>query len=219
MITEHDVNSLIIVKKLGFITAILSFIFYVTFDIAAIAGMTGVITSPFINSLSLYAPSLLLAYSYLGMTIAIHYDSISKVNIFSFCALALAVIYTTLNSIVYVIQVVIIAPSFLNNTFAMVSLFEMAANKPLYAVNGLAYTLMGFSTLFISFSIKGKGIERKTKIALFIHGIVAPTVFGALLYKAFFVLSATVGITYPISAILIAKYFASSRKELLQTNL
>jgi hypothetical protein len=94
---------------------------------------------------------------------------------------------------------VIIAPSFLNNTFANVALLEMAEGKSLYAVNGL-------STLFMSLSIKTKVPGKKINMILFIHGIVAPTAFGALLIKQLFVISATVGITYPISAILICMY-------------
>lgn len=199
-----------LVKRLGYTTAILSFVFYVLFDLAAVAGMTGLVTSPFVISLSWYAPSLLLAYSFLGMTIAMHHDGVTAVKMYSSCAVALAVIYATLNSFVYVIQVMVIAPSFLSGTSDAVSLFEMAEHRPLYAVNGLAYTIMGFSTLFLAASIRKVGPEKGVRTILFIHGIVAPAVLGALLFKPLFALSATVGITYPIAALLIARYFRQS---------
>ncbi len=198
------------VERFGYTAAVLSLVLYVLFDMAAVAGMTGLVTSPFIISLSWYAPSLLLAYSFLGMTIAMHIDGISAVKLYSLCAVALAVIYATLNSFVYVIQVMVIAPSFLSHTSEAVSIFEMAEHRPLYAVNGLAYTIMGFSTLFLAASIRKGGPGRGVKTALFIHGIVAPAVLGALLFKPLFALSATVGITYPVSAALIARYFRRS---------
>lgn len=197
-------------RRFGFAAAVLSFVFYVLFDLAAIAGMTGLVTSPFVISISWYAPSLLLAYSFLGMTIAMHHDGITAVKMYSFCAVALAVVYATLNSFVYIVQVMVIAPSFLDGTFDTVSLFEMAAHRPLYAVNGLAYTIMGFSTLFMAAAIRKDGPGRGVKTILFIHGIVAPAVLGALLLKPLFVLSATVGITYPVAALVIARYFGRS---------
>lgn len=48
------------------------------------------------------------------------------------------------------------------------------------------------------------------KTILFIHGIAAPTMLGALLFKPLFALRATVGITYPIAALMIAGYFRRS---------
>lgn len=210
MIEEADETIILRVKRFGQAAAVLSFVFYVLFDLAAVAGMTGMITSPFVISLSWYAPSLLLAYSFLGMTIAMHHDGITVVKLYSFCAMALAVIYATLNSFVYVIQVMVVAPSFLSGTSEAVSLFEMAEHRPLYAVNGLAYTIMGFSTLFLAASIRKVGPDKGLKTILFIHGIVAPAVLGALLFKPLFALSATVGITYPVAALMIAKYFRRS---------
>lgn len=208
--TEEDDGDVLRVKRFGQAAAVLSFVFYVLFDLAALAGMTGMITSPFVISLSWYAPSLLLAYSFLGMVVAMHHDGVTAVKMYSFCAAALAVIYSTLNSFVYVIQVMVIAPSFLSGTSDAVSLFEMAEQRPLYAVNGLAYAIMGFSTLFLAAAIRKGGPGGGVKTALFIHGIVAPAVLGALLFKPLFALSATVGITYPIAALLIARYFRQS---------
>ncbi len=205
--TEEDDGDVLRVKRFGQAAAVLSFVFYLLFDLAAVAGMTGLVTSPFVISLSWYAPSLLLAYSFLGMTVAMHHDGITSLKMYSFCAVALAVIYATLNSFVYVIQVMVMAPSFLSGTSEALSLFEMAEHRPLYAVNGLAYTIMGISTLFLSAAIPKGGPGREVKAALFIHGIVAPAVLGALFFKPLFALSATVGITYPVAAVLIARYF------------
>ncbi len=182
------------------------------FDVAAVAGMLGFIKSPFIISLSWYTPSLLLAYSFLCMIISLYYDDISDKSIYSFFSIVLAIIYATLNSFVYIIQVLIIAPSFVSGNFAGLSLFEIAEGKPFWAVNGLAYTLMGFSTLFASFSVNGTGIRKWIKYLLFIHGIVAPAILGAVVAKPFFILSSTVGITYPVLAVVISIYMWKSRK-------
>ncbi len=199
-------------KMFGFITAILSSLFYIMFDVAAVLGLTGVMESQFWISLSWYGPSLLLAYSFLGMTLSLYRDEINKVKILFSFAVALAVIYATLNSVVYVVQVMIIAPSFLNNTFQSVSIFEMAAGKPFYAVNGLAYTLMGLSTLFMALAIKGRGIIKTIRIMMLIHGCAAPFVFAALIIQPLFLISSTVGITYPVIGILVSVYMWRTRR-------
>jgi hypothetical protein len=198
-------------KLFGFFTALFSTVFYIIFDVAAVLGLTGVIKSEFWISISWYGPSLLLAYSFLGMSLSVFRDEIIKNKTFSAFAVMLAIIYATLNSVVYVIQVMIIAPSFINNTFQNVSLFEMAAGKPFYAVNGLAYSLMGFSTLFMGLSIKGTGLVKKIKIMMLIHGFAAPFVFGALVIKPLFFISSTVGITYPIIGIIVSIYMWQTR--------
>ena len=202
------------VKYFGFYTSLVSMICYLLFDIAAAAGMSGLISSPFVISLSWYAPSLLLAYSFLGMIIALHFDEISGVPLYSFCAIVLAVVYVTLNSFVYIIQVLIVAPSFITGNFADAAMFEVAEGKPFWAVNGLAYTIMGFSTLMASFSIRGTGLNRAIRILLLVHGIVAPAVLGAVMFKPFFILSSTVGLTYPIAATLVSIYMWRTRKEI-----
>ena len=200
-------------KLFGFYSAILSAAFYLLFDVAAVAGMSGSIKDPFVVSLAWYGPSLLLTYSYLGMVAALYQDELCQNRLYILCALAVGLIYVTLNSMTYVIQVALIAPSFLNYTFANVSVFEMASGKPLYAVNGLAYTLMGFSTLFLSLSMRRRSSGNAMKTVLFLHGVVAPSVFCALFLNEAFFVSSTIAITYPASAFLIARYFWKSRKE------
>lgn len=208
MLSNQDFRT---AKMFGFITASLSSLFYIMFDVAAVLGLTGIVKSKFWISLSWYGPSLLLAYSFLGMSLSIYRDEINRVKILSSFAIALAVIYAALNSVVYVVQLMIIAPSFLNDTFQSVAIFEMAAGKPFYAVNGLVYTLMGLSTLFMALAIRGPGIVKTIKIVMLIHGLAAPFVFAALLIQALFAISSTVGITYPIIGILVSIYMWRTR--------
>ena len=77
MLSNQDLRT---TKMFGFITAILSTVFYIMFDVAAVLGLTGVLKSQFWISLSWYGPSLLLAYSFLGMSLSIYRDEIKKVK-------------------------------------------------------------------------------------------------------------------------------------------
>jgi len=203
-----------VISRLGFWAAILTAIFYVAFDVAEAANLAGAIKSPSWVTITVYGPSLFIALFFIVVMVSLHNSVPVERRFWTSMALAFANIYVTLNCFIYIIQVLVIAPSFLHGTFERVSLFGMAqdnplssATAPLVAVNALAYALMSVSTFFASFAIPGKGLNAWTRNMLRIHGVVAPTVVGALIWPSLIVVSATVGFTYPIAALLLALVF------------
>lgn len=196
-----------LVKSIGFWAASGSACLYIIFDIAAILAVSGLLTSKYWTSILFYAPSLLLALSFVVLMVSIHYYAPAELRIWSHIGSAFAGIYATLNCFIYIIQVMVIAPSLLNGQFASVALFEMAPDKPLYAVNALAYTIMGLSTLFSAFVFKDNGLEKVIKTLFLLHGIAALANVGVLIWQPFLFISAFVGILYPAAAILIAILF------------
>jgi hypothetical protein len=206
---DKTINTFIIAS------ALCSCLFYLIFDVAAALGMTGILTDKYWKAISWYSPSILLAYSYLIMVVSIHCCMDGKKRFYTLMALCFSVIYVGLNSIVYICQIFVIAPSFIDNTFNTVSMFEVAEGKIFYPINTLAYTLMGISTLFLSFGFTTDKEEKAVKYVLFIHGIVAPAMFGTYIFKPIFIVSSTVGITYPIASILIAKRYRNILKGIL----
>ncbi len=199
------------VSKIGFWSALCSAFFYMAFDIAAILNMTEVLTSQYWISILYYTPSIFLALAFVIMTVSIHYYAPAESKIYSHIGVTIACIYATINCFIYIIQVLIIAPSMLNGRFASVALFEMAPGKPLYAANALAYTLMGLSTLFSAFTFKEGTLEKTIRKVLLIHGVISFTIVGVLIWQPFFYISAFVGIIYPVAAILIAVLFRTKR--------
>lgn len=194
-------------KKIGFYAAVSSALFYILFDLFCVLGLTGVISSKFWITITWYTPSIFLALSFVILTIIIHHTTPAPLQYLSHIGISLGIIYATLNCFTYIIQVLTIAPAIADYESERVALFTMAPGQPLYAVNALAYTLMGLSTLFIAFTFKGKGLPKAIKTILLIHGATAPFIIGAFLYSPLFVVSATVGITYPVGALLLARYF------------
>ncbi len=216
MLEKKDANHMNThtVDHIGFWAAILSAIFYLAFDVAEAVNLSGGIKSPSWVTITVYGPSLLIALCFIVLMVSLHNSVLPEHRFWSSMALAFANIYVTLNCFIYIIQVLVIAPSFLHGTFDKLSLFGMAqdnplsaATSPLVAVNALAYALMSVSTFFASFAMPGKGLNAWARNLLRIHGIVAPTVVGALVWAPLIVVSATVGITYPIAAILLALVF------------
>ncbi len=203
------------ISKIGFWSALFSAFFYLAFDIAAIMNMSGILTSPFWISISYYTPSIFLALSFVVMTVSIHHYAPSESKIYSHIGVTLAGIYATINCFIYIIQVLIIAPSMLNGQFDSVALFEMAPGKPLIAANALAYTLMGLSTLFSAFAFKGGALEKTIRAVLLTHGIISPTIVGVLIWQPLFFISASVGIIYPLAAVLIAALFGKRSRAVI----
>ncbi|MDR1630566.1 MAG: hypothetical protein LBS36_10210 [Oscillospiraceae bacterium] len=199
-----------LVQKIGFWSSLLSAVFYIAFDTAAILSASGVLTSKYWTSILFYAPSIFLALCFVVMSVSVHYYASPKIKICTHIALAVAGIYATINCFIYIIQVLIIAPSMLSGRFDAVALFEMAPEKPLYAANALAYTLMGVSTLFSAWAFEGGGLAKAIKILFLVHGIAALANVLVLIWPNFLFISATVGILYPAGAILAAVFFKKS---------
>src|SRR5574341_260702 len=203
-----------VISQFGFWAAIFTAIFYLAFDVAEAANLSGAIKSPSWVTIIVYGPSLFIALFFFFFMVSLHHSVPPERRFWTSIALAFANIYVTLNCFIYIIQVLVIAPSFLHGTFDKVSLFGMAQDNPLssgsaplVAVNALAYTLMSVSTFFASFAIPGKGLNAWARNMLRIHGVFAPAVVGALIWPPLIVLGATVGITYPIAAVLLALVF------------
>lgn len=203
-----------VIRGFGFWSAILSAAFYLAFDIAEAMNLSGAIKSPFWITITVFLPSLFLALTFVVLVRSLHYAVPPERRFWTSLAIGFANIYATLNCFIYIIQVLVIAPSFARGTFAQLSLFGMsqdnpltAGSTPLVAVNALAYALMSASTFFASFAIAGSGLSAWTRTMLRIHGIVAPTVVLALLWPPLIVISASVGFTYLIAAVLLGLMF------------
>lgn len=193
------------VLRLGIWSAAGSAFFYVAFDTVAILELSGVLSSPFWRSVLSYAPSIFLALTFLVMTAVIHGVARPESRVWTHVGVCLACMYATINCFIYIIQVLIVAPSMLNGEFEAVALFDMAPGRPLIAANALAYTLMGLSTLFLAAAFKGGSrLEKVTRGVLLAHGVISPTVVGVLLWPPLLSISAFVGILYPWAAIMIA---------------
>lgn len=198
---------------LGFWVAILSALFYICFDVVAVSTITGALVSKYWISIWMYTPSLFSALSFVILSITIHYYAGTERKIWSHIGIVLAVMYATLNCFIYITQISIIAPSFINGQFAHVAIFEVAPGKPLYAVNALAYSLMGLSTMFLALVFKKVGIENWVRIVLLLHGVMAPAIVGVILWPSLIYISASVGITYPLAAILLAILFWQKKRQ------
>ena len=105
------------IRAVGFWAAILTAFFYLSFDAAAISIMSGSVTSRHWISILSYLPSLFPALTFIVLMAGIHCFVPRERRFRALLGMAFAIVYATLNCYIYVIQVLVIAPRTVSDSF------------------------------------------------------------------------------------------------------
>ncbi len=196
-----------LINRLGFWSAILTFVFGVGFIVAQLFQFAGIPAAPW-HLITLTFPSFLLASSFVILMISVyHYASVER-KIWGHIAVAFAIMYATLNSAVYFVQMTVVVPSTLSGAAGDVASITLSLGTFFYAFDVLGYSFMGLATLFAAFVFVGGKVERWTRWALISNGLI-PTP-GLLLQQqipAALYLGAVWIITFPVATALLAVLF------------
>lgn len=144
-----------------------------------------------LHLLNLY-PSLFLALTFLVLMACIHLHAPSDKKVWSLIALLMAVVYATMASINYNIQLVAVRWSLLSGESEGMAMFPQANPHSIFWALANAYVYMCLAMLFAAPVFAGGGLERWIRRLLIGAGLVAPaqlavTVFdlsGALMLVA-----------------------------------
>jgi len=199
------VNELI--SRLGFWSAVLTFVFGVGFIVAQFFQFAGIPAAPW-HLITLTFPSFLLAPSFVILMISVYHYAAAERKIWGHIAIAFAIMYATLNSAVYFVQMTVVVPSTLNGAGGAAAFITLSIGTFIYAFDVLGYSFMGLATLFAAFVFVGGAIERWTRWALLANGLI--TTPGLLLQQqipAAFYLGAVWIITFPLATALLAVLF------------
>lgn len=164
---------------------------------------------PIVDRILIFAPSLALAPAYVATMVAVAGFAPRHRKLWGHAALAFAIMYATLVSLVYVVQLGVVIPHELHgeiDRFALISCCEPGAF--LTAVDLLGYTLMSLSTLFAAPVFPAEGFQRWPRRALFANGALAPFLLLQLALPSLIYVGALWLITFPASMILLAILFA-----------
>jgi hypothetical protein len=194
------------VKTIGFWSALLATLFslvYVVGQLAEWAGLLGSRGGPESASTPLglavlLTPSLFLGSSFLVLVVSIHYLAAPDRKIWSHIAIAFATAYTVLISIVYFVQLTLVAPRLASGE---IEGSEMLVFVPfdsfLYAVDILGYSFMSLSTLFAAMVFTGKGLERIVRFFLLANGLLLPFLALQMYFHPLIYIAALWAITFP----------------------
>ena len=196
-------------SRIGIWAALLSVLFAACFSIVALAAIfTTLIPAIWVNPLS-FAPSLLLAWSYLVLMACVLDAAAPEHRIWALLGLCFAALYATMNSIVYFVQLVVVTPLVFQGNGDLAGTLAFGPRSFMLALNGMAYGLMSASAFLASFAFPGR-TQRFVRGAMWAHGAMGPIVIAAIFWPRMTYVGAVWIVTFPAMALALAGVFRRS---------
>ena len=204
--------------RLGFWAAILSVLFAACFSLVALAAnFTMLVPALWVNPLS-FAPSLLLAWSFLVLMACVLDAAAPEHRVWAVLALCFAVLYATINSIVYFVQLVVVTPLVFQGNAELAGVLAFGPRSFMLSLNGLAYGLMSASAFLAAFAFPGRE-QRLVRRALWAHGAMGPIVIAASFWPRMVYVGALWIGTFPAMALALAGVFQRREAAAVETAL
>lgn len=192
--------------QIGIWAALLSVLFAACFSIVALAAnFTTLIPAIWVNPLS-FAPSLLLTWSYLVLMACVLDAAPSEHRVWALLGLCFAVVYATMNSIVYVVQLVVVTPLVFQGYGDTAGVLAFGPRSFMLSLNALAYALMSASAFLAASAFPGRA-QRLVRGAMWAHGAMAPIVIAAIFWPPMTYVGALWIATFPTMALALAGAF------------
>jgi hypothetical protein len=193
-------------KTVGFWSAVLATAFslmYVVGQVAEWLGWLGSHGGPESASTPLglavlLTPSLFLGSSFLVLVVSIHQLATPDRKIWSHLAVVFATAYTVLISMVYFVQLTLVAPRVARGQIEGIEMFLFVPfDSFLYAVDILGYSFMSVATLFAAMVFTGKGLERVVRFFLTANGLLLPFLALQMYFHPLIWIAALWAVTFP----------------------
>jgi hypothetical protein len=195
--------------KIGIWAANLSALFAACFSIVALAAnFTALVPTLWVNPLS-FAPSLLLAWSYLVLMACVQDAALPEHRVWAVLGLCFAVLYATINSIVYFVQLVVVTPLVFQGNSELAGVLAFQPRSFMLSLNGLAYGLMSVSTFLAAFAFTNR-TQRFVQGAMWAHGAIGPIVIAAIFWPGMTYVGALWIVTFPVMTLALARDFRRS---------
>jgi hypothetical protein len=203
-------------RKAGYWSAVLATLFSLLYIVAQLAEWLGWLGSqggPESSSkpmaiVVLLTPSLFLGSSLLVLMVSVHQIADSERKVWSQAAVAFATAYATLISIVYFVQLTLVAPRLARGDTQGIEMFLFVPfNSFLYAVDILGYSFMSVATLFAGLVFNGDGIERTARRFLIANGLLVPFLAFQMYYHPLIWIASLWAVTFPGATWSLARLF------------
>jgi hypothetical protein len=203
-------------RALGFWSAFLATVLSITYSVAQLGewlGWLGSAGGPESSStpLGIYVlltPSLLLGPTFLVLVAAIHQIAAPERKVWSLAAFGFAIIYASLISINYYVQLAWVAPRLARGEVqGMEPFLFVPFDSFLYAVDILGYSFMSLATLFAARVFTGGGQERIVRWFLVANGLVLPFLLLQMYFHSLILIASIWAFTFPGSTWALAYIF------------
>ena len=203
-------------RTVGFWSAVLATVFSMAYVVGQLAEWLGVLGSqggPESGStlrglVVLLTPSLFLGSSFLLLVVSIHQLATPDRRIWSHAAVVFATAYAVLISMVYFVQLTLVAPRIARGQTQGIEAFLFVPfDSFLYAVDILGYSFMSVATLFAARVFVGPGLHRTVRWFLTANGLLLPFIALQMYFHALIWVAALWAVTFPGSTWCLAILF------------
>ena len=180
--------------RIGFWAALGACLAGSAYTVAQLLQVAGLLPDP-LDRILIFAPSLVLAPAFVLTMCAVCDRAGQARRVYGLAALATAIMYAVLVSIVYVTQLGVVIPHDLNGTGTSVAYLACCGQGQFTTgLDLLGYTLMSISTLVAAPVFTGHAWTQRWLVA---NGLLAPFLVAQLAWPALIVIGALWLITFP----------------------
>ena len=203
-------------KSVGFWSAVLATVFSIMYIVGQLAEWFGLLGSQGgpesgstpLGLVILLTPSLFLGPSFLVLVVSIHQVAAPDRRVWSHAAVVFATAYAVLISIVYFVQLTLVAPRVARGQIEGIEVFLFVPfDSFLYAVDILGYSFMSVASLFAARVFTGSGLNRVVRLFLTANGLLLPFIALQMYFHALIWIAALWAVTFPGSTWSIAILF------------
>ena len=203
-------------KTVGFWSAVLATILSIIYIVAQLAEWAGLLGSQGgpesgstpLGLVLLLTPSLFLGPSFLALIVSIHQLAPLHRRIWSHLAVVFATVYAVLISVVYFVQLTLVAPRLARGQVEGIEVFLFVPfDSFLYAVDILGYSFMSLATLFAARVFTGDGLESIVRWFLTANGLLLPFIALQMYFHPLIWMASLWAVTFPGSTLTLAILF------------
>ncbi len=195
----------------GWWAALAAFAASIGYAIPQLLQVAGVLADP-LDRILIFVPSLGLASAFVATMAALHAATPPERHAYSLTALAFAIMYAVLVSIVYITQLGVVIPHDLRGEGNAVAAFACCApGRVMTGIDLLGYTMMSLSTLVAAPSLTSGGSLRSARLWFAANGVLAPVLIAQLAWPKLIYVGALWLATFPTAMWCLAQVFRQGR--------
>ena len=206
------------IARIGFWSALVALVGAVGYIVTVPLQIFNLVT-PLQDSILAFASSLIIATPFLLAMLALHYTVSEERKFWTHAAVVFAVIYTTYNTLNYVVQLATVIPAGYSWTFenqqgtvGPLSLLNQTPHSLFWDVDGLGYIFLNLATLFAFPVFEKRGLQNWARWFFLVNGLITPLFAVSYFYPTFSVPILMLGgipwaITVPGCLLLLALFF------------
>ncbi len=196
----------------GWWAALAAFAASIGYAIPQLLQVAGFLGDP-LDRILIFVPSLVLAPAFVAAMAALHATTPPERHGYSLTALAFAIMYAAMVSIVYITQLGVVIPHDLRGEGnAVAALACCAPGRVMTGIDLLGYTMMSLSTLVAAPSLtSGSGTVRPARLWFAANGALAPVLIAQLAWPKLIYVGALWLVTFPAAMWCLAQVFRRGR--------